>query len=152
MASYDLTLAAEEDLRDIWWYTLETWEPEQTDKCLDQLGDCFDTIGSRRAPSRSSPQLPGEVCIHRCQSHYIFWIVIDRPIIIAVLHEKMDLLRRLKDSLLETFPRSSRAYAFNTLPKVKSGPHRWARSVQPIRAGVHARQLLRSSIKPPSLC
>ena len=39
MASYDLTLAAEEDLRDIWRYTLETWGSEQADKYLDQLGD-----------------------------------------------------------------------------------------------------------------
>lgn len=99
MASYDLTLAAEEDLRDIWRYTLETWGSEQADKYLDQLGDCFDAIASRRAPSRSLSQLPDEVCIHRCQHHYIFWIVVDRPIIIAVLHEKMDVLQRLKDRL-----------------------------------------------------
>ena len=50
MPSYDLTLAAEEDLRDIWRYTFETWGPEQADKYLGQFGDCFDGIGSRRAP------------------------------------------------------------------------------------------------------
>ncbi|MGM0743598.1 MAG: type II toxin-antitoxin system RelE/ParE family toxin [Pseudomonadota bacterium] len=99
MASYDLTLAAEEDLRDIWRYTLETWGPEQADTYLDQLGECLDEIGSRRAPPRSLPQLPDELCIHRCQRHYIFWLAIDRPIIIAVLHEKMDILLRLEDRL-----------------------------------------------------
>lgn len=52
MASYDLTLAAEEDLRGIWQYTLETWGPEQADKYLDELGDCFDAIAIRRAPSK----------------------------------------------------------------------------------------------------
>lgn len=99
MPSYDLTLAAEEDLRGIWRNTFETWGPEQADKYLDQLGDCFDAIGNRRAPSRSLPQLPDEICIHRCQRHYIFWLAIDRPIIIAVLHEKKDVLQRLKDRL-----------------------------------------------------
>lgn len=99
MPSCDLTLAAEEDLRGIWRYTFVTWGPEQADKYLDQLGDCFDAIGSRRAPPRSLPQLPDEVCVHRCQRHYIFWLAIDRPIIIAVLHEKMDILLRLEDRL-----------------------------------------------------
>lgn len=99
MPSYDLTLAAEEDLRAIWRHTSETWGPEQADKYLDQLGDCFDAIAIRRAPSRSLPQLPDEVRIHRCQHHYIFWFAIDRPIIIAVLHEKMDVLQRLKERL-----------------------------------------------------
>lgn len=99
MASYDLTLAAEEDLRDIWRYTLETWGPEQADTYLDRLGDCLDKIGSRRAPPRSLAQLPDELCIHRCQRHYIFWLEIDRPIIIAVLHEKMDVVQRLADRI-----------------------------------------------------
>jgi toxin ParE1/3/4 len=99
MPSYDLTLAAEEDLRGIWRYTFETWGSEQADKYLNQFEDCFDAIASRRTPPRSLPQLPGGVCIQRCQRHYIFWIVIDGPIIIAVLHEKMDVLQRLSDRL-----------------------------------------------------
>ena len=99
MPSYDLTLAAEEDLRGVWRYTFKTWGPEQADKYLGQLGDCFDAIGSRRAPSRSLPQLPDEICIHRCQRHYIFWLAIDRTIIIAVLHEKMDVMQRLADRI-----------------------------------------------------
>jgi len=99
MANYEFTLAAEQDLMDIWQYTYETGGPEQADKYLDQLGDCFDAIGSRRAPPRSLPQLPDEVCVHRCQHHYIFWTFIDRSIIIAILHEKMDIVRRLANRL-----------------------------------------------------
>jgi toxin ParE1/3/4 len=37
--------------------------------------------------------------IHRCEHHYIVWLDEDRPIIIAVLHERMDFVRRLKDRL-----------------------------------------------------
>ena len=99
MPSYELTLAAEADLRGIWRYTFETWGPGQADKYLDQLGDCFDAIGSRRAPPRSLPHMPGEVWLHRCQRHYIFWLAIDRPIIIAILHEKMDVVQRLADRI-----------------------------------------------------
>jgi toxin ParE1/3/4 len=99
MPSYELTLAAEEDLRGIWRYTFETWGPEQADKYLDQLEDCFDSIWSRRTSPKSLPQLPDGVCVHRCQHHYIFWIVIDIPVVIAVLHEKMDVVQRLSDRL-----------------------------------------------------
>jgi len=99
MPGYDLTLAAKEDLRGIWRYTFETRGAEQADKYLEQPGNGFRAIASRQAPSRSLPQLPDEVCVDRCQHHYIFWIVICRPAIIPVLHEKMDVPQRLKDSL-----------------------------------------------------
>jgi len=99
MTGYQITLAAEDDLRGIWRYNFDTWGPEQADTYQDQLKNCFDAIRNRRAPPRSLPQLPDEVCIHRCQSHYIFWLAIDRPIIIAVLHEKMDVVTRRKDSV-----------------------------------------------------
>lgn len=99
MPGYEITLAAEEDLREIWRYTLDTWGPEQADTYLVQIEDCLEAIGGGRVRSRSSQRLPGGVCVHRCQHHFIFWIVIDRPIIIAVLHEKMDVVRRLADRL-----------------------------------------------------
>lgn len=99
MPGYQITLAAEEDLRGIWRYTLDTWGPDQADKYLDQIEDCLDAIGVGRVRSRSFHRLPDGVCLHRCQRHYIFWIVIDRPIIIAVLHEKMDGVQRLADRI-----------------------------------------------------
>jgi toxin ParE1/3/4 len=99
MSGYQITLAAEEDLRGIWRYTLDTWGPDQADKYLDQIEDCLDAIGVGRVRSQSFHRLPDGVCLHRCQRHYIFWIVIDRPIIIAVLHEKMDVVQRLADQI-----------------------------------------------------
>jgi toxin ParE1/3/4 len=34
--------------------------------------------------------LPDGIRIHRCEHHYIVWLAEDRPIIIAILHERMD--------------------------------------------------------------
>jgi toxin ParE1/3/4 len=99
MPGYQITVAAEEDLRGIWRYTLDSWGPEQADRYLEQIEDCLDAIGDGRVRSRSFQRLPDGVCIHRCQHHYIFWIVIDVPVIIAVLHEKMDVVQRLSDRL-----------------------------------------------------
>ncbi len=44
MSSYDLTLAAEEDLRGIWRYTYETWGADQAEKYLDQIEACCTAI------------------------------------------------------------------------------------------------------------
>lgn len=99
MTGYKITLAAEDDLRGIWRYTLDTWGPEQADRYLDQIKDCCDAIGTGRLRPRSSERLPDGVSVHRCQHHYIFWIIIDIPVVIAVLHEKMDVVRRLADRI-----------------------------------------------------
>lgn len=99
MQTYDLTPAAEHDLRDIWSYTCKTWGLEQADKYFDRIEACCDAVGEGRARSRSFDTLPEDVQIHRCEHHYIVWLAGDRPIIIAILHERMDFVRRLKDRL-----------------------------------------------------
>ena len=34
-----------------------------------------------------------------CEHHYIVWLDGDRPVVVAILHERMDFVRRLKDRL-----------------------------------------------------
>jgi len=99
MARYDLTRAAEDDLRGIWHYTHETWGASQADKYLDQIQHCCEAIAEGRALSKSFKELPADVRIHRCEHHYIAWIAGERPVVIAVLHERMDFVRRLKSRL-----------------------------------------------------
>ena len=99
MKSYDLTLAAEEDLRGIWSYTFDTWGSDQADRYLDQIEACCEAIGNGRTSGKGNAALPDGVRVHRCEHHYIFWVTGDRPIVIAVLHERMDLVNRLKDRL-----------------------------------------------------
>lgn len=43
--------------------------------------------------------MPDGIRIHRCEHHYIVWLYGDRPVIIAILHERMDFVLRLKDRL-----------------------------------------------------
>ena len=97
MKTYDLTAAAEEDLRDIWVYTYKTWGIDQADRYFDQIGACFDAVGEGRAGSRTFDELPNDVRILRCEHHYIVWLTRDRPSIIAILHERMGFMQRLKD-------------------------------------------------------
>lgn len=99
MQPYDLTLAAEEDLRGIWRYTYETWGFDQAETYFDWIEACCEAVGGKNAGSKTLEGLPDGVRIHRCEHHYIVWLDEDRPIIIAILHERMDILRRLKGRL-----------------------------------------------------
>lgn len=78
MPSHALTLAAEEDLRGICRYTLETWGPDKADNYLGQIEDCLAGISSGRTQPRSFPHLPDGVCVHRFRHRYTFWMVIER--------------------------------------------------------------------------
>lgn len=99
MQSYDLTLAAEADLRDIWRYTYKTWGLERAEKYFDQIEACCEVVGDGRARLKALDGLQEGVHIHRCEHHFIVWLVGSRPIIIAILHERMDFMRRLKGRL-----------------------------------------------------
>ena len=96
MPSYDLTLAAETDLRDIWRYTYKMWGFDQAEKYFDQIEACCEAVGDGRARSKVLEGLQEGVLIHRCEHHFIVWLAGTRPVIIAILHERMDFVRRLK--------------------------------------------------------
>lgn len=99
MQSYDLTLAAEADLRGIWLYTCETWGLDQAETYFERIEACCEAVGDRTARSKTLEGLPDGVRIHRCEHHYIVWLDEDRPAIIAILHERMDFVRRLEGRL-----------------------------------------------------
>ena len=96
MRSYDLTLAAEEDLQGIWLYTYETWGFDQAETYFNQIEACCEAVGSGQVRSKRLDGLPEGVHIHRCEHHYIAYLDDDRPIIIAILHERMHFVRRLR--------------------------------------------------------
>jgi toxin ParE1/3/4 len=97
--SYDLTLAAEADLRDIWRYAYKTCGFDQSEKYFDQIEACCEAVGDGRARSKALEGLQEGIHIHRCDHHVIAWIAGTRPIIIAILHERMGFVRRLKSRL-----------------------------------------------------
>ena len=98
-APYSFTRSATEDLIDIWLYSRETWGEAQADRYQDSLHDCFERIaaGTVHAKSVSSIDL---VRSHHCHHHYIFFVEQRGTItVVAVLHERMDLIERLRDRL-----------------------------------------------------
>ncbi len=101
MANYAITQDADTDLEIIARSTIETWGLEQAERYLDSLHQCFQNIGDRRVQGRAFSELFPHVFVTHCQHHYIFYLTPDnqKPVIFAVLHERMDLLVRLKERL-----------------------------------------------------
>jgi len=96
-AAYDLTPAAKQDLREIWLYTVEQWGEAQADRYTGRLEMCFRRIAGHRVRARTFSARYPQVQVTRCQHHYVFYLHSEgqQPLIIAVLHERMDLLTRL---------------------------------------------------------
>jgi len=101
MQPYQLTLHAEEDIKGIARYTLKQWGKDQSMRYAGMLERCFREIATGAVYSRSFSESYPQVKVCHCEHHYIFYIHPDKkpPIIIAVLHERMDMLVRLKKRL-----------------------------------------------------
>jgi toxin ParE1/3/4 len=91
------TPRAEQDLLEIWLYTYDYWGSVQADKYLAKIEKCFENICTKKARLKI---LIEDVYYIRCEHHYILILMEDKPAMIAVLHEKMDLMARLKDRLI----------------------------------------------------
>ena len=99
MKRYTLTSGAEKDLIAIWNYTFDTWGESQADHYIEKIEASFANIAKRDSVfNRPLPSYPGVRSVH-CEHHYIFFLNTDKPVIFAILHEKMDLLLRLKKFL-----------------------------------------------------
>src|SRR5690242_18739465 len=101
MASYELAEAAEEDLRSIALYTLSKWGSRQATRYGAILDAHFEAIGKGKARARIFLRHRPELRVSRIGHHYVFHLDRERqcPLILAVFHENMDLMTRLRARL-----------------------------------------------------
>lgn len=101
MPEYRLTPDAEADLREIARYTLTTWGERQHRRYESALLSCLGALAAGEA--RPSSPLPhrDDVLALRCEHHVIYAVAeAEEPLtIVAVLHEQMDLMVRLRERL-----------------------------------------------------
>jgi plasmid stabilization system protein ParE len=102
MPPYELTPDAEKDLEEITRYTLETWGKAQALRYGNLLEKRFQDIANRTAIARTFSERFPQVLCNRCEHHYIFFLHPEgqKPCIVAVLHERMNLVSWL-DSRME---------------------------------------------------
>jgi len=96
MSCYRLTSGAESDTEQILRYTLRKWGAKQAARYAAQLETCLDQIATCQVQGRTFSERHPDVRSYRCGHHYIFFIWQGEIILVlAVLHESMDLIRHL---------------------------------------------------------
>ena len=101
MPLYELTEAADADIQAIARYTVSTWGSEQARRYEAILDSHFQAIGRGNARTRGFLKHRPELRVSRIAHHYVFHLVREKqcPLILAVLHENMDLMNRLRHRL-----------------------------------------------------
>lgn len=101
MPTYELSALAVSDLDEILQYSFERFGKKQMLKYSTQLASCLDKISENNGHYKRIEINRKTVRSLHCQKHYIFALErTDKPLLIlAVLHEKMELTRHLKNRL-----------------------------------------------------
>ena len=99
--AYVLTAAAEADLRAVVRYTRRQWGDAQALTYADRLRICIEALSVGKNAGRDSSALYPGLRMARCEHHYVFCL--PRPeapaLIVAILHERMDLIARISDRM-----------------------------------------------------
>lgn len=93
------TPEALDDLESIWRYTAEQWGARQAASYTGRLEAVCETIASSEVESMPFTTDEGSCFMARCEHHRIFFHEGLEIVIIAILHERMDLIRRLEERL-----------------------------------------------------
>ena len=103
MPRYVLADGAEKDLEGIARYTIDHWGIDQARTYGAAFARHFDSLQAGQVRSKVVFDHWAELKVSRCQHHYVFSLNRDpEPLaILAVFHESMDLLSRLRDRLDE---------------------------------------------------
>lgn len=101
MAEYSLEDGAERDLLDIGRYTAREWSLDQAIRYLSALESHFSEIARRTATEKPVFHHRDDLRVSRCQHHYVFFVRDgdDSIVILAILHENMDLIARFRERL-----------------------------------------------------
>lgn len=96
--SYVLTKSAEADLREIIRYSLEQWGAVQCSSYIADIEQKAEALATGKAAFKEMDALMSNLRVVLSGKHYIFCLPQNNgpAIILAILHEKMDVVARLK--------------------------------------------------------
>ncbi len=93
---YELTRTAAMDLRGVYRQTISTWGEDQAERYIDLLYAAFENLATApwRDTSRNRRAAPFRMVAAR--EHFVIYDLIgDRVIVLAILHQAMDIERRI---------------------------------------------------------
>ncbi len=101
MTDYILTAAAEADMRGIIRYTRKQWGDVQVRRYITELERGIARLVARQGAFRDMSALYPALLMAHCEHHYVFCLPREQApaLIVAILHERMDLMARLTDRL-----------------------------------------------------
>jgi toxin ParE1/3/4 len=101
MAAFELSPDAEADLEGIFDYTARRWGVEQGNRYLHQLNECAKKIAVGKGRYKDYSYIRPGLRSIRCQQHFLFFVRLENMTarIVAVLHERMDLVARIAERL-----------------------------------------------------
>ena len=101
MSLYEISHDAEQDLQEIISYTTDNYGIAKMAEYVNGLEQCTESIAKKQGHYREVDVNNKIVRVKHCQHHYIFGLVRqDLPLlVIAVFHERMDLMKRLSNRL-----------------------------------------------------
>ena len=101
MTVYVLTTEAEADLRGIIRYTRKEWGAAQVRRYIGDLEEGIATLAAGQGLITDMGEVYPALRVARCNHHYIFCLPRDGmpALIVAILHERMDVMTRLTGRL-----------------------------------------------------
>ncbi|MDK4808063.1 MAG: type II toxin-antitoxin system RelE/ParE family toxin [Novosphingobium aromaticivorans] len=99
--TYVLTAAAEADVRSIIRYTRQQWGEVQVRAYMAKLEQGIARLAHGSGSHRDMSDMHPGLRMARIEHHYVFCLLRDKDpsLIVAILHERMDLIQRLGDRL-----------------------------------------------------
>lgn len=103
MTTYILTAEAESDLRSVIRYTRAQWGAAQLRRYVSALERGIADLAEGKAPFKDMSALHPALRMARLEHHYVFCLLRENApaLIVAIFHERMDLMQRLAARLNE---------------------------------------------------
>lgn len=98
MAQFRRTTEADEDIDAIWYYTEKRWGRTQADAYFRLIEAYCLRLAKGELKGKKISDEP-KIYSLRCEHHYILYTVTDTLLVLAVFHEKMNVLARLQKRL-----------------------------------------------------
>lgn len=100
-SGYALTTAAEADVRGIVRYTRQRWGDAQVRRYMGTLEQGIARLVAGKGVFKDLGALYPTLRMAHCEHHYVFCLPRDDApaLVVAIFHERMDLLARLADRL-----------------------------------------------------
>jgi len=101
VTSYVLTEDADADVRGILRYTRKEWGAAQARNYHSKLKQGMARLAASQGPFKDMSALYPALRMAHCEHHYVFCLPRENApaLIVAILHERMDLMTRLADRL-----------------------------------------------------